>query len=145
MMKEIQGGICAAKGYLAAGVHAGIRKNRGKKDLALIVCETRASAAATYTQNLVKGAPIFVTKDNISDGYAQAVICNSGNANTCNANGIEIAEEMCSLVETHTGISNSDVVVASTGVIGQPLDIDPIASAMPELTAALNPDRKSVV
>ena len=140
MMKEIQGGICAAKGYLAAGVHAGIRKNRGKKDLALIVSETRASAAATYTQNLVKGAPIFVTKDNISDGYAQAVICNSGNANTCNANGIEIAEEMCSLVETHTGISNSDVVVASTGVIGQPLDIDTIASAMPELTAALNPN-----
>ncbi len=138
MIKEIQGGICAAKGFKAAGVHAGIRKNKDKKDLALIVSEVKAAAAATYTQNLVKGAPIFVTKDNIADGYAQAIICNSGNANTCNANGIEIAEGMCQLVEKHTGISNCDVVVASTGVIGQPLDLTPMTNAMAELTSTLN-------
>ncbi len=140
MIKEIQGGICAAKGFKAAGIHAGIRKNKDKKDLALIVSETKAAAAATYTQNLVKGAPIYVTKDNIADGYAQAVICNSGNANTCNANGIEIAEGMCNLVEQHTGISKCDVVVASTGVIGQPLDLAPMTNAMPELTDMLDAD-----
>ncbi len=137
MIQEIKGGICAAKGFKAAGVHAGIRKNKSKKDLALIVSEAKAAAAATYTQNLVKGAPIYVTKSNIADGYAQAIICNSGNANTCNANGVEIAEGMCELVEKHTGIAKSDVVVASTGVIGQPLDLTPMANAMAELTSAL--------
>ena len=139
-MKQINGGICAAKGFKASGIHAGIRKNKTKKDLSLIVSETRAAAASTYTQNLVKGAPIYVTKANIADGYAQAIICNSGNANTCNANGIEIAEAMCELVEKHTGISKTDVVVASTGVIGQPLDITPIANGMDALTKALNND-----
>ncbi|MBR5156110.1 MAG: bifunctional glutamate N-acetyltransferase/amino-acid acetyltransferase ArgJ [Clostridia bacterium] len=138
MIKEIQGGICAAKGFKAAGVHAGIRKNKDKKDLALIVSEVKAAAAATYTQNLVKGAPIYVTKSNIADGYAQAIICNSGNANTCNANGTEIAEGMCQLVEEHTGILKTDVVVASTGVIGQPLDLTPMTNAMADLTLALN-------
>ena len=139
-MIQIQGGVCAAKGFKAAGVHAGIRKNKDKKDLALIVSETRATAAATYTQNLVKGAPIYVTKANIADGFASAVICNSGNANTCNANGIEIAEAMCDLVEKHTSIPKTDVVVASTGVIGQPLDITPIANAMESLTNSLSTD-----
>ncbi len=139
-MKQINGGICAAIGFKASGIHAGIRKNKTKKDLSLIVSETKASAASTYTQNLVKGAPIYVTKANIADGYAQAIICNSGNANTCNANGIEIAEAMCELVEKHTGISKTDVVVASTGVIGQPLDIAPIAEGMDALTKALNDD-----
>ena len=137
-MEMINGGICAAKGFKASGVHCGIRKNREKKDLALIVSEVPASAAAVYTQNLVKGAPLLVTKANIADGIAQAVICNSGNANTCNANGIEIAEKMCALVQEATGIKASDVVVASTGVIGQPLDIAPIAAGMPSLAAALN-------
>ncbi len=139
-MKQINGGICAAKGFKASGIHAGIRKNKTKKDLALIISETQAAAASTYTQNLVKGAPIYVTKDNIANGYAQAIICNSGNANTCNANGIEIAEAMCELVEKHTGISKTDVVVASTGVIGQPLDITPIANGMDSLTKALSSD-----
>ena len=139
-MKQINGGVCAAIGFKASGIHAGIRKNKDKKDLALIVSEKIASAASTYTQNLVKGAPIHVTKANISDGYAQAIICNSGNANTCNANGIEIAEGMCALVEKHTGIKKTDVIVASTGVIGQPLDLTPMANGMEELTKALNPD-----
>ena len=139
-MTSVSGGICAAKGFKAAGIHCGIRKNKLKRDLSLIVSEQRAAAAAVYTTNLVKGAPIAVTKQNIADGYAQAVICNSGNANTCNANGVEIAEAMCALTEQYTGISKNDVIVASTGVIGQPLDIAPIAGGMEELAAALTGD-----
>ena len=139
-MKMITGGVCAAKGFRANGVHCGIRHNKDKKDLALIVSQTPATAAAVYTTNLVKGAPLTVTKKNIADGKAQAVICNSGNANTCNWNGIQIAEEMCGLVEKHTGIPASDVVVASTGVIGQLLEIAPIAAGMEELCAGLSED-----
>ena len=135
-MKTINGGVCAAKGFNAAGICCGIR-HKNKSDLALIVSETRAAAACVYTQNLVKGAPIAVTKGNVADGYASAIICNSGNANTCNANGIEIAEGMCALVESVCGIPATDVVVASTGVIGQPLSLDPIKSGLPSLFAAL--------
>ena len=137
-MKLMTGGVCAAKGFKANGVHCGIRHNRTKRDLSMIVSDVPATAAAVYTLNLVKGAPLAVTKKNIANGIAQAVICNSGNANTCNANGIEIAEGMCELVEKHTGIKAEDVVVASTGVIGQPLSLDPIASGMEELTKGLS-------
>ena len=136
-MKQINGGVCAAKGFTANGIYCGIRKNKTKRDLALIYSEIPASAAAVYTQNLVKGAPLTVTKNNISNGVAQAVICNSGNANTCNANGIEIAEQTCKLVAKELGIAADDVVVASTGVIGQPLDITPIANGIPSLVAGL--------
>lgn len=136
-MEKINGGVCAAKGFVANGIHCGIRKNKTKKDVALIFSRTRANAAAVYTTNLVKGAPITVTKKNISDGYASAMICNSGNANTCNANGIEIATEMCELVAAKMNIPAEDVIVASTGVIGQPLDITPIANGMDELVAGL--------
>ena len=137
-MKVIEGGVCAAKGFRANGVHCGIRKNHSKKDLSLIFSTVPASAAAVYTTNLVKGAPLTVTKKHIANGTAQAVICNSGNANTCNANGIEIAEEMSALAASALGISAEDVVVASTGVIGQPLSIDPIAAGLPELVAGLS-------
>jgi glutamate N-acetyltransferase/amino-acid N-acetyltransferase len=136
-MKIIEGGVCAAKGFTASGIHCGIRKNRSKRDLALIFSEKKAAAAAVYTTNLVKGAPLVVTKNNISDGYAQAVICNSGNANTCNADGIEIAEMTCSLLGKELGISEKDVVVASTGVIGQKLDITPIKEGIPKLVKEL--------
>ena len=139
-MKTIPGGVCAAKGFKANGVHCGIRKNHSKKDLALIVSQVPAAAAAVYTTNLVKGAPLLVTKQNLADGKAQAVICNSGNANTCNANGIEIAEAMCALVSDELGIDAKDVVVASTGVIGQPLSIDPIAASMHALADGLCDD-----
>ncbi len=139
-MIKTNGGVCAAKGFKAAGIHCGIRKNKSKRDLSLILSDAKAAAAAVYTTNLVKGAPITVTKKNLADGYAQAVICNSGNANTCNANGIEIAEAMCALTEQHVGIGASDVIVASTGVIGQPLDITPIAEGMPQLVADLGYD-----
>ena len=117
-MKKIEGGVCAAKGYRAAGVHCGIRKNRAKRDLALIYSEKKAACASVYTTNLVKGAPLTVTKKHIEDGFAQAIICNSGNANTCNANGIEIAEQMCTLLAGALPVAAEDVVVASTGVIG---------------------------
>lgn len=142
-MKIISGGVCAASGFRASGVHCGIRKNQTKKDLALIVSDCRAVTAAVYTRNLVKGAPLIVTKSNIADGYAQAVICNSGNANTCNANGIEIAKQMCDLVESTTGVDKNDVVVASTGVIGQPLSIEPIESSIAKLTSILSYDASS--
>ena len=137
-MKIISGGVCAAKGYKASGVHCGIRRNQTKKDLALIVSEKKATTCAVYTRNLVKGAPLTVTKQNIADGYAQAVICNSGNANTCNADGIEIATKMCELVQDATGVDAKDVVVASTGVIGQPLSIAPIENSMNELASLLS-------
>ena len=137
MLKEIQGGVCAAKGFTANGVHCGIRKNKTKRDLALIYTKTPATAAAVYTQNLVKGAPLTVTKNNIANGKAHAVICNSGNANTCNANGIEIAEKTCALLAQALSIDPTDVVVASTGVIGQPLDITPIANGIPTLVEGL--------
>ena len=136
-MEIIKGGVCAAKGFTAGGIHCGIRKNKTKKDLSLIFSEKRASAAAVYTTNLVKGAPLVVTKNHIADGFAQAVICNSGNANTCNANGIEIAEGMSKLVAETMNISENDVVVASTGVIGQPLDIEPIKNGMEALKNSL--------
>ncbi len=134
----IPGGVCAAEGFSAGGIHCGIRKNKTKNDLSVIYSDTRAATACVYTTNLVKGAPLTVTKNHIADGYAQAVICNSGNANTCNANGIEIAEQMSDLLGDALHIPASDVVVASTGVIGQPLDITPIKDGIPALVAGLS-------
>lgn len=139
-MKDIQKGVCAPKGFKANGIHCGIRKNKSKKDLALIVSDVKGAAAAVYTTNKVKGAPIAVTKANISDGYAKAVICNSGNANTCNADGAEKAQAMCALASEYTGVAKEDVIVASTGVIGQVLPIEPIQAGMKELADGLNYD-----
>lgn len=136
-MNKIDGGVCAAKGFQASGIHCGIRKNRSKRDLALIVSDRPASAAAVYTTNLVKGAPLEVTRRNLEDGKARVILCNSGNANTCNADGIEIAEKMCALTAAGLKIETTDVVVASTGVIGQSLDVTPIANGMKDLIAGL--------
>ena len=136
-MKQVTGGVCAAQGFSAAGIHCGIRRNQSKRDLALIYSTVPASAAAVYTSNLVKGAPLTVTKAHLSDGKAQAVICNSGNANTCNADGIAVAEEMSALTASALHIAPQDVIVASTGVIGQPLDLAPIRAGLPQLAAAL--------
>ncbi len=140
MLKLTSGGVTAALGFTASGVHCGIRHNRTKKDLSLIVSKTRASAAAVYTQNLVKGAPLTVTKRHLEDGYARAILCNSGNANTCNAGGVELAEEMCALAAEALGFAAEDMVVASTGVIGQPLPLEPIKAGIPSLVAALSPE-----
>ncbi|MCD7769001.1 MAG: bifunctional ornithine acetyltransferase/N-acetylglutamate synthase [Oscillospiraceae bacterium] len=139
-MNIIQGGVCAPKGFQASGVHCGVRKSRTKRDLALIYSERKAAAAAVYTSNLVKGAPLLVTKKHLADGMAQAIICNSGNANTCNADGPAVAEEMCRLAGAALSIPAEDVLVASTGVIGQRLDIAPIAAGIPGLVAGLSPD-----
>ena len=137
-MEIISGGVCAAQGFKANGVHCGIRKNRTKRDLGLIYSEKECAAAAVYTSNLVKGAPLLITENNISDGKAQAIICNSGNANTCNKGGEKIAEDTCKELANSLGISYKDVIVASTGVIGQPLDITPIKNGIPELVRGLS-------
>ena len=141
-MKLTAGGVCAAKGFQASGVHCGIRKNQTKKDLALIFSAVPAKAAAVYTTNAVKGAPLLVTKQHLENGMAQAVICNSGNANTCNANGVEIAEQMCTLAAEQLHIDANDVLVASTGVIGKVLDIQPIAEGIPPLVKNLGMNSK---
>lgn len=139
-IKTINGSITAPKGFKASGIHCGIRRNRSKKDLALIACETQCNAAAIYTVNKVKGAPLIVTKDHLKNGKAQAIICNSGNANTCNADGIDIANAMCEAAAKALKISKDDIVVGSTGVIGQPLPLKPITDAIPTLAAILDKD-----
>jgi len=139
-MEKIKGGVCAAKGFTANGIHCGIRKNKTKRDIALIYSACPATAAAVYTTNKVKGAPLDVTKENIQNGIAQAVICNSGNANTCNANGKEVAKITCRELAKRLGIKSEDVVVASTGVIGLPLDPTPMVEGMDELISGLSPD-----
>ena len=138
MFKYIDGGVTAAKGFKASGIHCGIRKNQTKKDLAMIVSDTKCAAAAVYTQNKVYGAPITVTRENIADGYAQAVICNSGNANTCNADGVEKAQMMCDIASKALGVDSKDVIVASTGVIGMTLDVTPIANGAPVLASQMS-------
>ncbi len=140
MYPTVSGGVCAAKGFTANGVHCGIRKNKTKRDLALVVSDTNCAAACVYTQNLVKGAPLIVTKENVSDGHAKVIICNSGNANTCNADGEEKARLMCALASEELGVAASDIVIASTGVIGLPFDVEPIRDGLPALAQGLSRD-----
>lgn len=138
--KIIDGGVCAAKGFKASGVYCGIKENPTKKnDIALIVSDVMCNAAGVYTQNKVKGAPVIVTKKNLAatGGKAKAVIVNSKNANTCNADGEEKANAMCKLVSDAIGIKQEEVIVASTGVIGQVLPIEPIEKAVPQLVEKL--------
>ncbi len=157
----VDGGVCASKGFRANGIHCGLAHKpltstdensavannvlpaKKKNDLALIVADKECTAAAVYTTNKVKGAPIIVTKEHIKNGTAKAVIVNSVNANTCNADGVEKAEKMCSLVAEEIGIDVNDVIVASTGVIGQVLPIEPIANGMKELAEGLTYDGNS--
>ncbi len=139
-MKQISGSVTAPQGFLANAIHCGIRKNKTKEDLSLIYSKVPCTVASVYTKNLVKGAPLVVTKDNTKNGVAQAIICNSGNANTCNANGIEVATKTCEAVANKLQINSTDVVIASTGVIGQPLDITPIVNGIPSLVDGLSED-----
>lgn len=135
----VDGGVCAAEGFTAGGVIAGIKAgNTTKRDLAMIYCAERCRTAALFTSNKVKGAPIIVSREHLKDGCAQAVIVNSGNANTCNPDGIEIAEEMCELTAQALDIDVNDVLVGSTGVIGQKLDIKPIRIMIPTLAKSLS-------
>lgn len=139
--KTIDGGVCAAKGFKASGVYCAIKENPTKKnDIALIVSDVMCNAAGVYTSNKVKGAPVVVTKRNLekSGGRAKAVIVNSKNANTCNADGEEKAEKMCSLAADALGIRPEEVIVASTGVIGQVLPIEPVERAVPQLVEKLS-------
>ena len=139
-MKYIEGGVTAAKGFTASGIHCGIRKNQSKKDLAMIKSEVKAAAAAVYTQNKVYGAPITVTRNNLADGFAQAVIVNSGNANTCNSDGVLKAEMMCDIASKALAVEKEDVIVASTGVIGMTLDVTPIANHAEKLASQMSAD-----
>jgi len=138
-MKQTRGGVTAAKGFTASGIHAGIRKNQEKKDLALVWSEVPCNAAAVYTTNVVKGQPLIVTREHLADGVAQAIIVNSGNANTCTGDaGIAAARRMASLVSEHLPVKAENVVVASTGVIGQQLDVSVIEKGMDALVAGLS-------
>ncbi len=142
-MKVINGGVVAAKGFKANGIHSGLRKNPERKDLALIVSDVLCTTASVYTTNLVKGAPILVTKKHSLDGHAQAIICNSGNANTCNADGVMKAEAMCEYASKALGIDVDNVLIGSTGVIGQVLDITPVKEHIDELVKGLSNDPKA--
>ena len=138
--RVIEGGVTAPRGFKAAGIHSGMRRNKTKRDLAMLRCDVRCAAAGAYTQNLVKGATIAVTRRNLADGYAQGLICNSGNANTCNADGEQKAEQMCRIAARVMNIAPEDVIVASTGVIGQVLNIAPIENSAEELALQLRHD-----
>ena len=142
MLSEIAGGVCAAKGFKAAGVHCGVKAGSSpdKKDLALILSETECVAAATYTLNRVKAAPIYVTMDHLEDGVCRGIVANSGNANACCPMSHENAEAMCAAAAQATGLKAEDFVVASTGVIGQTINIQAIQSGMPAAAAALSED-----
>ncbi len=147
-IKFIDGGVCAAKGFKANGIqcglaHAGASVTKKKNDIALILADNMCTAAAVYTTNKVKGAPIQVTKEHLQNGMAKAVIVNSVNANTCNSDGVAKAEKMCSLVAEELGIDEKDVIVASTGVIGQILPIEPIEKGMKSLCDGLTYDGNS--
>ncbi|MEI0564382.1 bifunctional glutamate N-acetyltransferase/amino-acid acetyltransferase ArgJ [Brachyspira pulli] len=132
-IKKINGNVCASKGFLSNGIYCGIKKNKEKKDLAIIYSNTLCSVGAVYTQNKACGANIIVSKEHLKDGKAKAIICNSGNANTCNKNGVEIAKEMCKLTADALNIDEKEVAVASTGVIGVPLPIEPIKNNIKQL------------
>ena len=138
MIKIIEGGVTAAKGFKAGGIYSGIKKNSEKPDLALIASDTLCNAAAVYTKNKVKAAHIPVTQRHLANGKAQAVMCNSGNANACTPDGEEIAEKATAIAAECLGINKDDVLPAATGVIGEPLPIDPFEKAMPELAASLS-------
>ena len=141
-MKQVEGGVCAAAGFSANGLNCGLNPDRNKNDLALIWSEKECTAAAVYTTNKVKGAPILVTKKHLAatGNKARAVIVNSKNANTCNFDGIEIAEKACKLAADQLGIKPEEVIIGSTGVIGQRLSIQPFEEYMKPLAEGMTAD-----
>ena len=142
-MNKIEGGVCAAKGFTAAGVHCGVKPGSTKNDLALIYCDSDCTAAAVYTLNRVKAAPIYTTMEHLEDGHARAIVANSGNANACAPGGAENADKMCTFAAEALGLSPQEVLVASTGVIGQPLNLEAIRRGMPLAKAALSREGSS--
>ena len=138
MCQTINGGVCAAQGFRAAGLHVGVKTHATwKKDVALIVSDVPCTAAAMFTKNVVKAAPIHVTRDHLAKGSVRAVIANSGNANACAPQGEENAERMCAAAAKAIGCAPEDVLVASTGVIGQTLNVKVIEDGVPELYGLL--------
>ena len=138
-MKYMTGGVCAAKGFRASGIHVGVKTNNtDKKDLALIVSDRECAAAAVYTRNVVKASPILVTQENLKSGRARAVIANSGNANACAPHGEENARRMCRAAASALGLEETEILVASTGVIGQTLPVEVIEKGVAELVASLS-------
>ena len=135
--QPVEGGVCAAKGFAAAGVHCGIRRNQTKPDLALIKAEVRCAGAGCYTTNKVYGAPITVDREHLADGCAQAILVNSGNANTCAPGGVELARATCELAAQALGVAAADVLPSSTGVIGQAMSLEPFAAGIPAAAAKL--------
>ncbi|NLW79554.1 MAG: bifunctional glutamate N-acetyltransferase/amino-acid acetyltransferase ArgJ [Ruminococcaceae bacterium] len=138
--KSLPGGVCAPQGFKAAGLHVGFRQNTEKPDLALILSDVNCAAAAVYTLNKVQGAPLGVTRQNIADGHARGILCNSSNANTCAPGGVQLAQNCCKLLADATALAPEDFVVASTGVIGQVLPIEPFERGIPPLVSALSAD-----
>ena len=139
-MKKISGGVCAAKGFTAAGIHAGVKAGSSpeKNDLALILSDCECAAAATFTNNRVKAAPVYTTMNHLENGILHGIIVNSGNANACAPNGPEHAEAMCAAAAAVTGRQAEDFAVASTGVIGVELNIKAIQDSVPALASALS-------
>ena len=138
MLKFIDGGVCAAQGFKAAGIHVGVKTHASwKKDVALIVSDVDCAASAVFTKNVVKAAPIHVDKAHLADGKARAIIANSGNANACAPHGEENAIKMCQAAAKAIGCKSEDVLVSSTGVIGQTLNVKVIEDGVPELYGAL--------
>ena len=138
----VDGGVCAAQGFVANGLNAGINPDKKKNDLCLVYSKEPCSAAGVYTQNKVKGAPVIVTRENLkkSHGIAHAILANSKNANTCNFDGIEIAEKACKLAAGQLGIKSEEVIIGSTGVIGQRLSIQPFEEYMKPLAEGMTAD-----
>ncbi len=142
-LKQISGGVCAAEGFKATGIHAGLRKNKEKLDLALILADKECNAAGVYTTNQVFAAPVGVTRAHLKGGKARAAICNSGNANACTPDGYEKSEATCAALADALGCSADEIIVASTGVIGMSLDITPIVNGIPTLLETLGSDDKA--
>ena len=142
-IKRIEGGVTYPAGFRASGIHCGLRKNKSKKDLALILADKPCNAAAVYTTNKVYGAPITVTREHLKNGMARAAICNSGNANTCNPDGVDKANAMCAALAAQLGIDENDIIISSTGVIGEPLPLEPILSGIPALCDSLGYDAEN--
>ena len=139
-IKTIGGGITAPKGFKASGIRCGVRKNKEKRDLALIFSETDCAAAAVYTTNRVKASPVYVTMENLESGRARAMICNSGNANACAPNGYEYARRTCAALAKCAGIAENEIIIASTGVIGVELNVAAVENGMRELVDSLSGD-----
>jgi glutamate N-acetyltransferase/amino-acid N-acetyltransferase len=143
-IRFIENGVCAPRGVKASGIATGIKSNKNKRDMSLIFSEQPALGVAVYTKNLVKGAPLIVTADHLDNGLCQAILCNSGNANTCTKDGVEVADKSCQLLGKALGISSGDIIVASTGVIGVPLSIEPFEKGIPHLVECLSKEGSEV-